>query len=33
MRAQPMLDDALRITVGTREQNERVIEALAGAVA
>jgi histidinol-phosphate aminotransferase len=33
MRAQPMLADALRITVGTPAQNDRVIQALAGAIA
>jgi histidinol-phosphate aminotransferase len=33
MRAQPMLADALRITVGTPVQNDRVIQALAGAIA
>jgi histidinol-phosphate aminotransferase len=33
VRAQPTLGDALRITVGTREQNDRVLGALAGAVA
>jgi histidinol-phosphate aminotransferase len=33
MRAQPALRDALRITVGTAAQNERVLQALAGVTA
>ena len=33
MRAQPVLADALRITIGKRAENDRVLEALAGVVA
>jgi histidinol-phosphate aminotransferase len=33
MRSQPQLGDALRVTIGSAEQNVRMLEALAGSAA